>query len=292
MGQNAEIDNANLENSEIARGDYREKWGHISYKYPILIDCDFIVFIDHENDLDWETSRDWDARGPKDRTKHNVILNEAALLEATPCDGLSSQIQLRYKRLIGEAIARSLHHDYVGARQMLVQSAKYYKDRSKELSRKWYLTSSITASAICMFIAIVLWLLRKIIFVWLGMDATWLLLSGAAGASGALLSVIGRSGKLHFDSSAGKDLHYLEGASRILAGGLSGFLAGLAVRSGVLLAALSRGGRQDGVMLLAAFAAGAGERLATSIISKVDSNGALAATITKHSDAVNEVTRE
>jgi hypothetical protein len=83
--------------------------------------------------------------------------------------------------------------------------------------------------------------------------------------------VIWRSGQLKFDCSAGKALHYLEGASRIWAGALSGVVVALAVKSQLVLAPLTRGGNAMTVLMLAAFAAGAGERLATSIISTFES---------------------
>jgi hypothetical protein len=103
----------------------------------------------------------------------------------------------------------------------------------------------------------------------LGDGAFWLLLSSVGGAIGALLSVIQRTGKFTFDCSAGRALHCLEATSRIWAGAISGVLAGLAVRSEVILAVLAHGGRAPAIMMLAAFAAGAGERLATSIIAEV-----------------------
>jgi hypothetical protein len=77
--------------------------------------------------------------------------------------------------------------------------------------------------------------------------------------------------KLKFDNSAGETLHYLEGASRIWLGALSGVIVALAVKSGFVLAPLSRNGDSITVLMLAAFVAGAGERLATSIISTFDS---------------------
>jgi hypothetical protein len=91
-----------------------------------------------------------------------------------------------------------------------------------------------------------------------------------AGSCGALLSVIARTGQLKFDSSAGELLHYLEGVSRIWAGALSGILIALAVKSEFILAPLMRGGHTFTVTMLAAFVAGAGERLVTSIISKFE----------------------
>jgi hypothetical protein len=45
------------------------------------------------------------------------------------------------------------------------------------------------------------------------------------------------------------------------------------VRSEIILAVLARGEKAPAIMMLAAFAAGAGERLATSIIPEVTSKG-------------------
>jgi hypothetical protein len=114
-----------------------------------------------------------------------------------------------------------------------------------------------------------LWWWRDPLLERLGDSGFWLLLAAVAGTLGALLSVIGRTGKLEFDCSAGRALHYLEGASRIWAGALSGVIAGAAVGTEMILAPLSRGDRSHAVMLLAALAAGTGERLATSIISTI-----------------------
>jgi hypothetical protein len=81
---------------------------------------------------------------------------------------------------------------------------------------------------------------------------------------GASLSVILRTGNQQFDCSAGRALHYLEGASRILAGALSGTIVALAVQTEVILALLLRGGKIMAIMILAGLAAGAAERLAPS----------------------------
>jgi hypothetical protein len=99
----------------------------------------------------------------------------------------------------------------------------------------------------------------------------WLILATVAGALGALLSVITRSGNLKLDSSAGKWLHYYEGGFRIWAGVLSGFLAALAVRYEIILAPLARGEKMLGIMLIAGFIGGAGERLVKTIITKLES---------------------
>jgi hypothetical protein len=258
------------------RGDYQEQWAHINPQYLIRKTKGFVVFIDKENDLDWETTQEYDAGkyqgdGPLDSAARNSILNDAALLEGIPTEGLQPRQILQFKRLIGEALACSFEHDYGNAGKMLVASAKYVRDRSEEKSRWWYLWASFVMAIPFALLSSAIWLWRQQAMVLLGTQGMWLFLSIGAGALGALLSVIARSGRLQLDCAAGKWLHYLEGGSRIWAGALSGFLVALAVRYEIVFAPLSRDGKMPGVMLMAAFIGGAGERLASSIISKFES---------------------
>lgn len=255
------------------RGDYAERWKHIKPAYLIQSTKDFIVFIDDEGDLDWETSREFDERNPELDPKLNSIINDAATLETTPCEGLSKEMNLHFKRLIGEGIARGLDGDFAGGMNMLSAAETYLQSRSQETSRRWYLTASSLMTLPFLLVGCIFWLCRKALIFYLGSGAFWVALSTVAGALGALLSVISRTGKLSFDCSSGKALHYLEGASRIWAGALSGVIVSLGVRTQMLLAPLSQGDKGPAVMLLAGFAAGAGERLASSIISKVNADG-------------------
>jgi len=265
-----------LPNLTTRQGDYADNWTHVKYKYLVHAAENFIVFIDDEIDVDWETSPAYDAVGYADGHRHNAILNDAALLESTPCGDLRDDVRLHFKRLIGEAIVRSLHHDYVSAASMLKAASTYILARSQEKSRFWYLSASFAVTAPVLLAGTAFWVWRGTLIRALNPGVYWLGLSAVAGSLGALLSVIGRTGKLVFDCSSGKALHYLEGASRICAGALSGVVVGLAVRTGVVLAPLSGGDRAPAVMMLAAFAAGAGERLAPSIISTIGTAGAKA----------------
>ena len=88
------------------RGDYADLWSHIKMRHPILVTENFAVFLDDELDVDWETTPDYDTRGHNDNSKHNSIVNEAALLETTPCESFDPVVKLHFKRLIGEGIAR------------------------------------------------------------------------------------------------------------------------------------------------------------------------------------------
>jgi hypothetical protein len=234
---------------------------------------DYIVVIDKGGDLDWETTTSYDKKvrtdDEYDLGTHNSILNEAALLEATPC-GFGSNVLIQVKRLIGEALACSFDHDYAGARKTLLAAEQYLRARSEETSRYWYLLASagMTVQFIALGGALGIW--RTEFSSLLTQDGFWLTMASVTGAIGALLSVIGRSGNLKFDCSAGRGLHYLEGASRIWAGALSGVLVALAVKAEILLTALTRSDKMSVVMVLAAFAAGASERLAPSLMSKFE----------------------
>jgi hypothetical protein len=246
---------------------YEERWKNCPIEHLVLATDDFVVFLDPELDVDWSTSAEYDAKGLKDRKRHNMILNEAARIEATPCEGLSLAMKTHFKRLIGEAIARSLDNDYRSAETALASAAAYALARSQETSRFWYLSASYAMAAPFLAAGCILWVFRSGAREILGDGAFWLFLCGVAGALGALFSVITRAGKQTTDCSAGHRLHYLEGGSRIWAGVLSGSLVGLAVRSGVILGPLAGADRMVPIMLMAALAAGTGERLASSLIS-------------------------
>ena len=256
------------------RGDYAEKWAHHSVGYLVASTRDYIVYLDQDGYIDWESTPDYDAAlegsGAYKLEMRNLVLSEAALLEVSPCEGLTEVMQRQFKRLIGESLVCSLEFDYSGAQKMLVAARQFIRARSEEISRDWYLTASFFASAPFALVGASAWLFRRQVASVIGLDGLWLLLATVAGASGALLSVISRAGRLNFDSSAGKRLHFLEGRSRIAAGAISGLLVALAVRSEIILSSLTHEHMLHAIMILAAMAAGAGERLAPSIISRFD----------------------
>jgi len=236
---------------------------------------DYIVHIDQDGDLDWETTQEYDREIERNPgyvlTTHNSILNGAAVLEVTPCDELKPEVRRHFTRLIGQALACCFDLDYLAAQKALLAAGQYIKARSEEKSRQWYLASTFCAAIPFLVLGAVLWIVRDFTIAITGPSFFWVALTAIAGTVGALFSVIARTGKLKFDCSAGKLLHYLEGTSRIFAGFISGCLAGFAVKSGVLFEPLIHNGHFHDIMLIAGLIAGTGERLATSIISKFDS---------------------
>lgn len=263
-----------MTNEKKRRGDYGEQWTHIEWVTLIRATKDYCVFIDEEGDLDWETTREYDkkreADAAYDRSQENAILNEAALLETTPCEGLTEGFRAHFKRLIGEAICCCLNQDFPGGLCMIEAAGKYVKDRSAETSRFWYVSASFAATAPFLAIGIVLWLEREFYSALLTPNGLWVCLAVSAGALGALLSVIIRSGSIQVDCSAGRRLHYLEATSRIAAGGISALVVSLAVSSEMILAPLFNSAHPHAALILAALAAGTGERMVGSIISSLE----------------------
>jgi hypothetical protein len=251
--------------------DEEQLWADLKPSIAVLVHmtCLYIVFIDIEGDVDWKTKPAWDNAGPKDPVKHFAVLNDCARIETTPCDALSPTVKLHFKRLIAEAYARSFAHEYEAANSMLGSARDYVRVRSEEVARTWYLEASIATTAIALIVALSTWALRFWTSQLIGSSGVWLVLSMGSGALGALLSVIVRSGKLQVDCAAGRYLHRIEGASRVLAGSASGFLTALAVMSGIFLGSFVKSGNLAPVMLLASFVGGTTERFASSIIARV-----------------------
>jgi hypothetical protein len=264
-----------MTNGQTKKSNYSDFWRdkveNFDSIYLIRSAEPYVVWIDKDGDVDWMTTDEYDQRGAADQQKHNVILSNAAVLECTPCHGLSVEAQKHFKRLVGEALSYNFEDDYQTAQQMLNEARTYIRARAEEISRRWYLSASAGMASIMIVLGLLIWICREPISAVLTENFIWLSLAAVAGSCGALLSVIWRSGQLKFDCSAGKALHYLEGASRIWAGALSGVVVALAVKSGFVLAPLTSSGNTMAVIMLAAFAAGAGERLATSIISTLES---------------------
>jgi hypothetical protein len=145
----------------------------------------------------------------------------------------------------------------------------YLRDRTQELSRYWYLSSSMGWSFLFLVLAGIVWLNRDCVQSKIRVEPFWLVLAVCFGALGALLSVMSRTGNLAFSSSSGRYLHILEALSRISLGAMSGGVLGLAILSKVFLSPADSH-QMHVLMMLVAFAAGASERLAPSIIAEFE----------------------
>jgi hypothetical protein len=247
-------------------------WEDVEVSHLIMSTTTFIVFIDEVGDIDWCVDNfDWDAI---DLVAFNGVINRAAALEAIPWNGIDGRFELAAKRLIAEAIARALDGDPQSGVAMLTEVTKQLELRSNEVSRRWYLTSCYLALIPFLILGAGLWMVRLKALNVLGPTVFWFLIAAVVGALGALFSVIARSGELKFAASSGRELHFFEGTSRIIAGAISGGVTGVAVKSGLILSPLITSANSAGALMIAAVAAGSAERLATSILSSAEGSTA------------------
>lgn len=250
-----------------------DKWAHIIANLIVTSNAGYIVYIGKTN-LHWETTPEYDQKFRADEkfelTKHNSVFSNATVLQAAAArKEFSSEAREELLCMNGNALTCTFELDYVGAENALNYARQFLRERSDEISRSWYMSASFAMALGFMVTGLIIWIQRARLQDILGMTIIWLIVAAAAGAMGALLSVILRSGRLNVDPSSGRLLHYLEGASRIWAGSLSAIVVAVASKAGLVLGALG-GANKEYLLLLAAIAAGASERLATSIISRID----------------------
>jgi hypothetical protein len=250
-----------------------DPWAGRDIKSLVTSTGEYIVYIDKAINLQWETTAAYDTKSAQAKgyklADHNLVAGEVAILDARARAEFGLATREEALCLLGGAVVCSLEFDYDSAQKSLIRAEEFLRERSREASRFWYLMASALTTLPFLVCALVVWLNLPSALKALGPTVTWMLLSACAGACGALFSVILRSGKLNLDPWAGKGIHHLEGASRIWAGAFSGLIASLAIKAGLLLGAVAADEKRA-VMILAAIAAGSSERLATSIISKID----------------------
>lgn len=233
----------------------------------------FIVFISRNDSVDWGTTEAYDrqleANPAFDAERSARLKADIAVAEVNPLDGVALAYRDGYKVLLAESLALTLDFDYSAAERALGDALAFARARNEEKSRLWYLRASLFATLPCVFTGLLLVLLRDTVRSHMGVEAYWLGLGTCAGCLGALFSIIVRTGKLQLNEAAGHMTHVYEAVSRIIAGGISGLLVGLAVRSHLIGGNVFQGTQADLLMLVLAMAAGTGERFATSIINKV-----------------------
>jgi hypothetical protein len=250
-----------------------DQWPGMKSRWLVLETDTFIVCLDPDLDVDWRTGQEYP--GNKDSVAFHKILNRQALLESMPNHDLAEKIRLSFKRMIGEAVARALSHDYANAEKILDNAEQFYVARQGELARSWYLATGGVTTLVIGSAGVVMWLLRQPVKSIVGTLVFWLMMCAIAGAGGAFLSIIMRMGKATLDSAAGKTLHCLECLSRIIAGMIFAVIVALAIHSELILPVYRKIQTPHAFLILFALIGGASERFAPSIIESLEKRGTL-----------------
>jgi hypothetical protein len=272
---------SNTENQKV--GSLREKYvihghdgvRHLIYHHEHPTNGEFIVFLDKQLDVDWETDDKFDqyidATGTM-KADLRKILHLVALLEPV-AQNWPDDLKLSAKRMLGEAIVSVLEGDTDVAAKAVKSAKDFMMIKSKQVSRFWTLKACLFTGAVAAVLGTVVVVFRNQIIGFIGQTQFLLSLCFFAGCIGALLFVVLKLGKQpNADSTAERHLHYLEGVARIVGGGIAGVLIGGMVKLGLILPVFSQAGMETLAMCIAAMLAGASERLAAGIITKVENN--------------------
>lgn len=139
-----------------------------------------------------------------------------------------------------------------------------------ETARTWYLLSSSCVVLLALLSVLLLGLFRSEVNRLFGPTAFDVMLGTEMGAIGALISIITRSNKLLVNVSAGKIVHYLEGAARIIVGMLGALLVALAVKADIFFGVINSSKDPLAILLTICTVAGASERIVPSLIKQVE----------------------
>lgn len=262
-------------------GNYAELWKYHkdNYKFIVRITRDYIVFVNNSNDIDWETTDEFDLKleNMSEKKDHNKYISECQNLDQQPIEGLSESSIISLKKIIGEAIVNCLEFNYEAAKNILIDAEKFRSDRLIEKSREWYLTYTILLTIL---FALFIFLINKDNLLNIQANSLEMINSGAFAIIGACFSIILRSGQLCHASYAGKNLHLLESCSRLLGGFITGLIIYFGLKSEIIFASIITEENSLYLLPLLAIIAGASERFTPSIITQIeqislpDTNGA------------------
>jgi len=235
--------------------------------------AELYVYIDADVDLEWGYSDEFEMTLDAN-AKQNIrrVANEIALLEPT-AHNWPKDLKLAAKRLLGEAVVSACEGDAVGSAEAIAQAKKFINAKSKQVSRFWTLRACLFTGGVAALAGAGLLIGKNSVQASLGQFAFLMAMCFCAGCIGAVLFVVLKFGKQpNADSTAERHLHYLEGVARIVGGGIAGTLVGSMVKLGLILPIFGQTGTESLAMCAAAMIAGASERLAAGIITKVENN--------------------
>lgn len=97
----------NKNNLSCDFGQYDDLWK--SHKHECLkiirITKEYIVYVDRQNNIDWETTEAYDSKKTdEDKIESEKALSHCLIAEHKPTGGLSDEAILSFKTIIGEAI--------------------------------------------------------------------------------------------------------------------------------------------------------------------------------------------
>src|SRR5581483_223815 len=235
----------------------------------IAKDIDFIVYLDDKGSVEW-AFRGTYAELPKGAAP---ILNRVSELEAIPLTYIPAPVQLAFRRMLGEAVARVIgFKDDVRATEILDKAERYIKSFRESIARLWHLQSTIATTVVFVLGGLAIWWCRAAVRRSLGPGAVDLALASSAGVVGGFLSFASRSREVEVDPSAGRPGYYFMGVARSLGAASGAVVAAIAVKLKLILGFMAGPAGPAPLMglVLAGLIAGVSERLVPNLVRSID----------------------
>jgi len=234
----------------------------------------YIVFLDCEKELDWETTDDFDYKNKADEATRNEIYCRIESLQRQPSIRLfSAENRYDFFIILGNAWVCALDGMFDTANALFEKAEKYVKDRKIEISRKWQLQYSLLITLSLIIASLVIWLLKSQIAMVMNLNSTWVEAFSFTllGTVGATLSIICKTGKTNYNCESGKLLNFLEIVSRMVAGIISAAILVVLFKLDLVFSSLKESHAAETLLFLCIIA-GFSERLVPSILQKISTN--------------------
>ncbi|EMO72420.1 hypothetical protein [Leptospira santarosai] len=250
--------------------DYIKLWPDIKVKFLILATEEYIVFIDKDNDLDWITTEQYDKKGTLKKAECRNILNQVAMEECNTPPYLSVEVRMKYKRLLGDAIASALKKNYDIGLSTIESSKAFIIARNDEHIRLEYFISQTFVVLALSLILFTIWFNKLCFIDYVGLNLFNIAYVAIMGGYGSYFSTLIRLGDMHFDITSGVLIHRINALITIVLGLFSGIIIILAFETKTFASFIKL---ENSIYLyysFIGFIAGISERLIPSIISKAE----------------------
>ena len=223
----------------------------------------YIVFIDYQNDCDWKDERDHNKifDGEEGRKKFARAICDLNVAHATPCNNLSEEEILIFKKMIGAGYALALNGEFESIPPLIEKATEYLRLRNKECARKYFLVSSgLVAMAVIIF-----WLCAKF---WLQLSCLDWITGICMGILGSFVSIWTRYGQMALTGLSSRCLHYVEAVSRMFVGAIFALVILYAICCHIVFPELDANYHYP-LFALAGFLAGFSERFVPSLMERL-----------------------
>lgn len=253
------------EHYSLREGDFDAE---LNKKVEVLIvnDDNFIIYLDDLYDIQWRCN---DAFVEADHC--GEILSNVAILQAKS-NFIENKKILRFIRFqIAEALARCFSGQSIeSSREILKEVDSQIAARNYEVAWRWYFCSALEWTAWILLVVLLCWIFKSELSLIIGEKIIEIIWVAGAGVLGALSSVRLRANRIVMDANAGKDIHELEGFSRVLAGLIASIFAAVIYKSEIFSSVLKSNNNELLFLIVIGFFAGLSERFIPSLVSAID----------------------